>query len=261
MKRWPPKKVWQVDLQVITPSDKRAWDACEALEYEIFLKCGYISASKDARISDFDSYARMEFIVALSHGSARSPLERRLVGAFRLVYPPDQDTMHKEMFPTTRSARRLSYSSGDVLAHKTLRPPFEDNKTLWLFADKYTDLLAMHPKRCFDMATGSITEEGRRLKAAVAMASRTMMRAWEQPPIRYALLALDIDTYQKWSVVAPPRALTPLGPTVQYWGSPTIPFLVDAFLLPKGALKLFILFHRLKGYLHLKTLPKAFVLP
>jgi hypothetical protein len=249
MKRWPPKKVQQVDIQVITPSNKVLWDACEALEYKIFLQSGFISASSDARISDFDSYERMEFIAGFSRESTKSPLVERLVGALRLVYPSDKHTLLREAFPTIQGARPLSYSSEDLLADKSLRPPFEDNKTLWLFADKYADVLAMHPKQFLEMATGSVTEKGRRLKAVVAMASRTITRAWEQPPIRYALLALDTEAYNKWSLLVPPKAFSVLGPTVQYWGSPTIPLMVDLLLLPKGGLKLLIPFYRLKGYL------------
>jgi len=249
MKRWPPNKIQKVEIQVITPSNKVLWDACEALEYEIFLQSGFISASSDARISDFDSYERMEFIAAFSRDSTKSPLVERLVGALRLVYPSDKDTMLREAFPTIQEAKILSYSSEDVLADKSLRPPFEDNKTLWLFANKYADVLSMHPKQCFDMSTGSVTEKGKRLKAVVAMASRTITRAWEQPPIRYALLALDSDAYDKWSALVPPKAFSVLGPMVQYWGSPTIPLMVDLFLLPQGGLKLLIPFYRLKGYL------------
>ncbi len=170
----------------------------------------------------------------------------------RIVYASNGSKMKKEMFPTLHDAKVLHYTSHDAVNDASLKPPYEDNKTLWLYLDKFDEALALNPSRCIDMATLAVSEEGRRLKASIAIISRMISRIWEQPPIRYAFVAMDTEVYDRWKVRDVPHGVhKPLGPSVKYWGSPTTPILMDSFMYPRGFRKLVIILFRLKGYLKL----------
>lgn len=252
MKRWPPPRFWQVDVKIVKRCDEHLWKCCEDLEYNIFFECGYVGESVSQRIDFFDCYGKMEFIAAFSFNSKTDPRKTNLIGIMRIVYASNGNTMKKEMFPTLHDARKLSYSSHDAINYPSLRPPFEDNKTLWLYSDKFSEALVLNPSRCIDMATIAVSEEGRKLKASIAIISRMITRIWEQPPIRYAFVAMDTEVYDKWKVRDVPHGVhIPLGPSVKYNGSPTTPILMDSFMYPMGIRKLIILLFRLKGYLKL----------
>ena len=250
MKRWPPRKFWHADVKVVKRCDEHLWKCCEEMEYNIFFECGYVSESVNNRINFFDCYEKMEFIAAFSSNSKTDSREANPIGIMRIVYASNGNAMKKEMFPTLHHARKLGYSSHDAINKSSLRPPFEDNKTLWLYSDRFSEALVLNPSRCIDMATIAISEEGRKLKASIAIISRMITRIWEQPPIRYAFVAMDTEVYDKWKARDVPHGVhIPLGPSVQYSGSPTTPILMDSFMYPRGIRKLIILLFWLKGYL------------
>lgn len=252
MHKWPPNKLWQFDVKVIKRSDVLLWNCCENFEYTVFCECGYISESGNKRIDDFDCYGKMEFLAAFTPGSTSTHKESKPLGIMRLVYASNAGSMKKDSFPTLRHSRKLDYSSYDAMVDLSLIPPFEDNETLWLYADKYDDVKKINPSRCVDLATIAVSEEGRNQKASIAIITRMITRIWEQPPIRYAFVAMDTEVYNKWKVRNVPHGVhTPLGPSAQYWGSSTTPILMDSFLYPRGIQKIIILLFRLKGYFKL----------
>lgn len=250
MKRWPPKKFWRLNVKVIERSDALLWNCCEEIEYTIFFECGYLCESENKRINDYDCYEKMEFIAAFTPDSKVEFEERKPLGIMRLVYASNGNVMKKDVFPTLQHSKRLDYSSNEAILDPSLIPPFEDNKTLWLYSDKYDEAMRINPLRCVDLATIAVSEEGRNLKASIAIIRRMITRIWEQHPIRYAFVAMDTEVYDKWKVRDVPHGVhTPLGPSVQYWGSPTTPILMDSFLYPRGIQKIVILLYRLKGFL------------
>jgi len=89
------------------------------------------------------------------------------------------------------------------------------------------------------------------MKATYAINARTVTRVWEQPPLRYCFGAPDHKYYSRYKDKGLP--ITELGPSVHYWGSPTIPILIDLNRALKGIQKIIIFIYRLKGYFGMRN--------
>ena len=144
---------------------------------------------------------------------------------------------------------RLDYTLNDFLHDSTLKPPYEDNETLWLYADKFDRLMACDPRKFVDWAAMAVTEKGRDIKATASLLAAAGKKVLEQPPIKYCFLAVDCEVIQKYKERIP--QIVDLGPPSMYWGSKTIPILANVYQLPKGIQKLLILVYRIKGYVQL----------
>jgi hypothetical protein len=250
MKRWPPKINWPIKTKIVKRSDILLWNSCEKTEYNIFFECGYTDESEKKRINDFDCYQKMEFIAAFNPGSKYKHQDTKPLGVMRLVYTANQNVMKTDLFPTLQHSKKLGYTSYDAAIDLSLSPPFTDNDTLWLFSDKYDEVMKISPSKCVDLATIAVSEEGRNQKASVAVIARMITRIWEQYPIRYAFVAMDTEVYNRWKERdVPPGVHIPLGPSVQYWGSPTTPILMDSFFYPRGLQKVVIPLFRMRGFI------------
>ena len=248
---WPFKKKRDIDIKIIKPTDRSLWNKCESLEYEIFHECGYVPISAEDRLNDFDCYPTMEFLAAFQKSSGKSYETKKLLGILRTIYSCRGNKLIKESFPTLYHANKLDYTSNEALHDSKLKPPYEDNKTLWLYADIFDWLMKCDPRKFVDWAAIAVTQEGRDLKAADGMIGGAVKRAWEQPPIKYCLIAADWELIKSKKKRIPQimSQIVDLGPPVMYWGSKTMPFLVDLYQLPKGILKLLIVVYRIKGYM------------
>jgi hypothetical protein len=244
--KWSFSKRGKIDIRIIKPSDHSLWNKCERLEYEIFRECNYIPISAECRIDDFDCYSKMEFLAAFETDGKKSYKEKKLFGTLRVVYSSRDKTNGKESFPTLHHAKRLDYNSNDSQQDSKLKPPYEDNETLWLYADIHDWLMSCDPRKFVDWAAMAVTKEGRDIKATANLLARAVKRAWGQPPIKYCFVAADLDIAIRYKEKIP--QIVDLGPPVMYWGSKTMPFLVDLYQLPKGLQKLLILVYRIKGY-------------
>ncbi|UCH21444.1 MAG: hypothetical protein JSU83_23600 [Deltaproteobacteria bacterium] len=249
MAKWSFKKAKGFDIKVVKPNSYRMWEECERLEYKIFRACGYIPVSKDKRLQFFNAYKRMEFIAAYTRAGKMPRDDKQLLGILRIIYPANTNQMLNEMLPTLRQARRLEYSHQDALANTSLKPPFEDNQTLWLYADAYDLAMHLNPKKCYDWATVGVTQQGQERKVINGIFARAVTRTWAQPPLRYCFIAVDNEVYSRYK--AKESKILTLGPSVMYWGSPTVPILIDFHKIAKGIQKLLIPVYRLKGYLGL----------
>ena len=251
MTKWSFKKIKRVKIIIVKPDQQNLWHKCERLEYDIFHDCGYIQPSAKNRIEYFDEYKRVEFIAAIFDSRQGFPEHEKLMGVMRIVYPSN-DTNQKiaDTFPTLRNARKIGYSSWAASENSSLKVPFENNNVLWLFSDRYDQVMKLNPSHCIDLATIAISSEGRRMKAIYAINARAVTRVWEQPPLRYSLLAVDHGVYCRYKAKGLP--ITELGPPVLYWGSLTVPILIDFNQIPTGIQKIMIFLYQLKGYIGIK---------
>lgn len=247
--KWSFSKRGNIDIKIVKPFDQPLWNKCERLEYEIFRACDYVPISAECRIDDFDCYPTMEFLAAFEKSAQKSYIEKRLFGTLRVVYSPREKKIKKESFPTLNHAKRLDYNSNESQQGSKLKPPYEDNETLWLYADIYDWLMSCDPRKFVDWAAMAVTKEGRDIKATANLLGRAVRRAWGQPPIKYCFVAADLDIAKRYKEKIP--QIVDLGPPVQYWGSKTLPFLVNLYQLPKGLQKLLILVYRIKGYMQI----------
>ncbi len=248
--KWDFLKSERIRLQIVRFSDYKMWRACEKLEYEIFLESGYISASDDQRINEFDRFNNMEFVAVMVIKNENVPFEKRLSGAVRVIYGSDDRKTIQEQFPTLLHAKRLNYSYQEALSDPKLKPPYENNQSLWLYSNHYDRVLKLDPRKCIDIAAMAIIPSRRDGNISKILVTGVLLRGWEQSPIRYAIAAADETFYKKIKERNLP--FEALGPSIMYWGSPTIPTLVDSFEIPKGFQRLLIPFYRLRGYLNLR---------
>jgi hypothetical protein len=189
----------------------------------------------------------MEFLAAFEKGDKKNYEEKKLFGTLRVVYSPRDKTIKKEYFPTLHHAKRLEYDSNESQQDSKLKPPYEDNETLWLYADIYDWLMSCDPRKFVDWAAMAVTKEGRDIRATANLLGRAVKRAWGQPPIQYCFVAADLEIAKRYKEKIP--QIVDLGPPVMYWGSITMPFLVNMYQLPKGLQKLLIFVYRIKGYM------------
>jgi hypothetical protein len=245
--KWSFSKRRNIDIKIVKPFDQPLWNKCERLEYEIFRACDYVPISAECRIDDFDCYPTMEFLAAFEKSGKKSYIEKKLFGTLRVVYSPREKKIKKESFPTLHHAKRLDYNSNESQQDYRLKPPYEDNETLWLYADIYDWLMSCDPRKFVDWAAMAVTKEGSDIKATANLLGRAVKRAWGQPPIKYCFVAADLHIAKRYKEKIP--QIVDLGPPVIYWGSKTLPFLVDLYQLPKGVQKLLILVYRIKRYM------------
>ncbi len=210
-----------VELLSISPAEKLFWHRCESLEYQVFLESGYVEESPTGRIADFDRYASMEFLAAFT-GDRQLPLGQRILsGVVRLVYAPHARKMGPGLFPTIDHAEELEI------------PPANLKR-----------VLAMDPRRCFDIATMAIAKAKRDGRASKALITAIMMKVFKHPRLRYGFAAIDTPFYHK---LKQRRPFEDLGPSTMYMGSMSTATMVDSFRV-HGLQKLLIPTLRFRGY-------------
>ena len=247
---WSVVNKTNAGVKVVHPCDHALWMQCERLEYDVFSGAGYVSTSKESRIDFFDSYKKMEFIAVFDEGRSSCTSGAAFSGVLRIVYPPEERRMQKQWFPTLCHARRLDYTSTEFRHDESLRLPKGDNRSVYLFADAYDRIMRLDPRKCIDLSTISIASNCRGGNVSAKLITRTMTRTWETPPARYGFLVVDSGYCRKNQSRNIP--LEDLGPPVMYWGSHSIPVIIDSYTLLKGFHKLFLLFYRAKGYVGLR---------
>jgi ornithine decarboxylase len=226
-----------ISIKIVQPENAELWPKCEALEYEVFHAEGYIESHPEKRISDFDDYSKKEFIAALEND--------QLVGVMRVTYS-DAGQMAKELFPTLDHAKVLDYSYEEAGRNPELKPPYEDNKTLWLYSDMYEKVLVLEPTNTLDLTSMAIKRNKRYSAASKRIITQIMHRAWSQNK-KHALGAIDTPFYQKLKARSLP--FMDLGPSVIYWGTPTTPALLVTQEVFTGLKKMIIHYKRLQGLL------------
>jgi hypothetical protein len=245
--KWIIEKAKRIKLRVVTRSDDALWRECEKLEYDVFFNCGYIPASDDQRFVRFDRYDNMEFMAAFVIENGKSQCQKHLSGLVRVIYSSDPGKPLAEQFPTLLDAKLLDFPSHEAVNDPKLIPHSEDIQSLWLYSDQYDRIAKLDPRKCIDLATMAILPSRRDGKTSKALITGVLLRGWENPPVRYALGAMDEIFFKKANERNLP--FEALGPSVMYLGSPTLPVLVDSYKIPKGFQKLLIPLYRLKGHL------------
>lgn len=224
---WELNQLLKKDAQIITSCDDPLWVGCENLEFKTFKNCNYINPTGRHRIDDFDGYQASVFV--FSKGPDTS-----ITGASRLILNSSKD-MHPSYFPTLACARRLDHSTefpAYIPGQKS-----KENQTLFFYPKAYDNILKLPARRCLDAATIAIVPEKRGTKTWAKITSRTLTFAWEHS-IRYLMLASDSRVFAKLIFRGLP--FKPIGPVTEYWGSPTIPALLDTYNVPKGLGKILI---------------------
>ncbi len=249
------EKSKRIELRFVTRSDDALWRECEKLEYDVFYESGYIQASNALRIKEFDRYYKMEFVAAFLIEREKAQFEKKLSGVTRIIYASDKRKNIKDQFPTLFHAKRLNYSSRESFGDLKLKPPSQNGKTLWLYSDKYDQVMKLDPHACIDLTSIAVIPNRRDGRISKVITLAVLLRSWEQPPIRYGFGVVDELFLKK--IIERNLPFDELGPSVMYWGSPSIPTLVDSFKIPKGFQKLLIPAYRLKG--HLKHIWKRWV--
>ena len=158
--------------------------------------------------------------------------------------------MQTNDFPTLCHAGQLDYTAAEFRLSDSLESPRGDNQRVYLFADAYDRIMRLDPGKCLDLSTISIAPDYRGGRVYAKLITRTMTRTWETPPSRYGFLVVDAGYCRRLQAKKLP--LEDLGPPVMYWGSLSIPVIIDSYTLPKGFQKLLIFLYRMKGYLGLK---------
>ncbi|MCG8615856.1 MAG: hypothetical protein MI802_06535 [Desulfobacterales bacterium] len=224
---WELNQLLKKGAHIITSCDDPLWGDCETLEFEVFKACNYIEHTGKYRIDDFDDYQASVFVLSKGRDLA-------VTGASRLVLNSSKD-MQPGYFPTLacgkcleRSHRSPAYVPGGSR---------EGKQTLFFYPEAWENILKIPARRCLDAATMAVAPEQRDTKAWGTITSRTLTFAWEHS-IRYLMLAADSRVFEKLLHRGLPFA--PLGPAVEYWGSPTIPALLDTYRVPGGLARLLI---------------------
>ena len=244
-------KKFNSGVKVVHQEDHELWQQCERLEYDVFSEAGYLPGSDNSRIDAFDGYKKMEFVAVFNEECSGPKLGDALSGVLRIVYPPKGSQMQKNDFPTLCHARRLDYTAAEFQLSESLESPGGDNQSVYLFADTYDRIMHLDPGKCLDLSTISIALNHRGGNVYSKLITRTMTRTWETPPSRYGFLVVDAGYCRKLQTQKLP--LEDLGPPVMYWGSRSIPVIIDSYNLPQGFYKLLIFFYRIKGYLGLRN--------
>jgi hypothetical protein len=223
---------------VVTEPATPLWYASEQLEYDIFVEEAYIAPNKHKRITSFDAYQKNEFIIAVEGGT--------VIGVIRLVLCDDRK-MAKKAFPTLANARVLNYRLSDARKNPELKPPFEDDKTLWLYKDSFEQVLQLDPSKCHDLATMSILRSKRNGIVSSGLIRATLVHSLQMAkPI--SLSCIDTPFFEKLVLRGYPYEQ--LGPSVKYWGSPTTPCMVSGYHILKRFQKLIIPYLRIKYLLN-----------
>jgi hypothetical protein len=212
-----------VEIIAIPPTEKTFRHRCESLEYRIFLESGYVEANPAERIADFDPYASMEFLAAFT-GDRHLPLDRRtLSGVVRLVYAPLARRMGPGLFPTIDHAEELGIPTGIL-----------------------NRILAMNPRRCFDIATMAVSREDRDGRASKALIGAILVRVLGLPRLRHCFATIDTSFYRKLKERRLP--FEDLGPSAMFMGSMSTAAMIDVFRIPRGLQKLLIPLLKIRGY-------------
>ena len=64
--RWPCRGGDEVRVLTITQRDGTLYRRCESLEYQVFVKSGYVEENPDGRITELDRYQHHAFLAALT---------------------------------------------------------------------------------------------------------------------------------------------------------------------------------------------------
>jgi ornithine decarboxylase len=225
----------EITIKIVQTENHDLWSKCEALEYDVFYAEGYVDYNPEKRIPDFDKFEKKEFIAALENDL--------LVGAMRVIYS-EAGQMEKELFPTLDHARILDYSYEASVNNPQLKPPYEDNKTLWLYFDVYEKIRTLSPANTLDLSSMAIKRNRRDSSASKRIITNIMYRIWSQNK-KYAFGAIDTTFYQKLKSRGLP--FMDMGPSVMYWGTPTTPTLINTHEILSGYKKMIIPYMRLQG--------------
>ena len=140
----------------------------------------------------------------------------------RIIYAPDARQMGPGLFPTLDHAKELRIDP-----------------------EKLARIMTMDPRRCIDISTMAIPREKRDARASRALTTAIMKQVWGTPRLRYALATIDTVLYGK--LKARDLPFEDLGPSVFYWGSPSMATFIDSYRVLKGLRKLVIAGYAARG--------------
>ena len=212
----------KIEIAIVTSQNKDLWRKCELLEYETFLKAGYIEPTPEHKITEYNEYSE-EMIAAFISKRGKSTNEKILIGVSRLTTALKKDKMDFGLFPTIDSYQELGISKYRL--------------------DK---LMTLNPKKVADITSIAAHPQYREYKAPKFILKRVITRAWELG-VRYGVAAIDNDVFLKLQKKYQCYAL---GPPKMYWGSYTTPTFIDSYDFLKGFKKALIHGYRCKGLLN-----------
>lgn len=225
---WRFRKLENGCINIVKKRKHTLWDECESLEFNVFNMCNYIDPIGRNRLDDFDRYKTSVFIAA-------KDANYQLKGALRLIFN-DSNDMQQSYFPTIDNALIVERTS-------LMKTNGKGNKLI-IFRDMYEEMSNLAASECLDFATMAILPRHRDYRTSVALISRAIFEGWERS-VRYGLSAVHTPLYIKFKQRGLP--FRSLGPSVQYWGSPTTPGIMDMYAIPKKWRKLLIPAMWLKG--------------
>lgn len=216
---------------IVNPQNTDMWKRCESLEYNIFLKTGYIKPTPEKRIKDYDPYHEVEMIAALKGKKGQDSQEKILTGVYRYIVASKKNKMDFGLFPTIDAYEKLGISDSEL-----------------------SKLMKLNPQKVIDTTSMAVSPEYRDYVTSKLLWTRMFTRAWELG-IRYGVAAIDHDFFLRLQKRFPCRAL---GPSKMYWGSYTTPTFIDSYDFARGTKKIIMYSYRAKGQIEKHIRKKIF---
>jgi hypothetical protein len=192
----------RLEIRWVDRTDE-TWSECERLEYDVFRHAGYLAENEKRRLSDFDEHQFMRFIAADWDGS--------IAGVVRIITQPSLEKMALDAFPTLEKAKVLPRSE----------IPYVDNETLWIYPEMHQFTMSLDPKECADIASMAVRPNRRNGVIGIGLISEVVRFFHESEGLRYGFAAIDHPFCEKMRHLGLPWIN--LGPTIEYWNSPTTP--------------------------------------
>jgi len=213
------KRKEPIETVVVTKENQELWRRCELLEYKVFLEEDYISENSEKRLLEYDKYDH--FLIAAFLGNPKNNYEnRKLVGVLRVGDAKQAIEADTGLFSTLDAQDRIEF-----------------------YPDMLKTMLDVHPQSVLDLAAMAILKENRCSRISRALIAGFITCALEMifsrrrdqlqaPQLRYILAAADERVYDRFIGRSFPMLgklpIAGLGKPTMYWGSVTVPIMLDA---------------------------------
>lgn len=208
-----------IETIVVTKENKELWRRCELLEYNVFLEENYISENSEKRLMEYDKYEH--FLIAAFLGDPKKSYENRtLVGVLRVGSVKRKVEADTGLFSTLDAQDQIEF-----------------------YPDMLKTVLDIQPQSVLDLAAMAILKEHRCSRISRALIAgfitsalgMVLSRKRDQPQTpqpRYILAAADERVYDRFINRSFPMMgklpIEGLGKPTMYWGSVTVPIMLDA---------------------------------
>lgn len=208
-----------IETRLVKQTDTELWRECELLEYEVFVEQNYIAENPEKRLTDYDKYDHF-YLAATIKTDSNSNARKKVVGVLRCGHTNDILTMRTNLYSTLDAQESMEF-----------------------YLHMKSKLLQLDPGSVIDLAAMAISRKHRDSRVSRALIARFIIealrlvfeqqkRAGNRPQLRYILAAADERVYRRFLARSFPLIgmlpIESLGKPVMYWGSLTVPIILDA---------------------------------